>query len=421
MNKHAIAEKQPTKATDKFQLTASMKSSSSIQISKRQTEMLPIQMESVQGSADIAEIETMEISDITESHENQRSSSSNLEKLVQSREKLSEVVGQAEAETTLFSSEKIQTILDECIEKRVSPAVLALKYNVCVSTIRDWIKKSGRSLPEHTEHGRYLVKMSNFKYIDGYKDISPDKEIFDGLTNNERQMIIEDCTEKLISPSVLALKYKINAKRIRDLVTNAGRQLPFSRSYVVNLANYPRKMPWLLPSADQKKIKAIIDECIDKKISPSVLALKHSVNVKHINSLARSYGRILPDDYEIDLSNFKSGDMIIKESSPDIEVHQDNQMPERMPEKIPESDSLEKGLEIVDITEDAPDTDVQEDIFDMVDPDHQTSDLTGWMNNLCKTGGGNVKCLIPKCDVVFWTDGDMKQHMTKTHKMAKRL
>ena len=110
MNKHAIAEKQPTKATDKFQLTASMKSSSSIQISKQQTEMLPIQIDSVQGSADIAEIETMEISDITESHENQRSSSSNLEKLVQSREKLSEVVGQAEAEATLFSSEKIQTI-----------------------------------------------------------------------------------------------------------------------------------------------------------------------------------------------------------------------------------------------------------------------------------------------------------------------
>ena len=39
----------------------------------------------------------------------------------------------------------------------------------------------------------------------------------------------------------------------------------------------------------------------------------------------------------------------------------------------------------------------------------------------CQTGGRNVKCLIPKCDVLFWTDGDMKQHLTKTHKMTKKL
>jgi hypothetical protein len=95
-------------------------------------------------------------------------------------------------------------------------------------------------------------------------------------------------------------------------------------------------------------------------------------------------------------------------------------MPERMPEKMPEKIPVsEKGLEIVDITEDAPDTDVQ-DIFDMVDPDHQTSDLTGRMNNLCKTGGRNVKCLIPKCDVLFLTDAPMKQHLTKAHKMNKK-
>ena len=144
-----------------------------------------------------------------------------------------------------------------------------------------------------------------FKFIDGYKDISHNKLVdINGLTGNDRQMIIEDCTEKLISPSVLALKYKVKAKQIRDLVTNSGRKL--SPSYIVNLVNYPRKMPWLLPSAEQEKIEAILDECIEKQISPSVLALKHSVNVKHIHSLARSYGRILPENYEIDLSNFKS-------------------------------------------------------------------------------------------------------------------
>merc|ERR1719319_829321 len=36
-------------------------------------------------------------------------------------------------------------------------------------------------------------------------------------------------------------------------------------------------------------------------------------------------------------------------------------------------------------------------------------------------GGRNVKCLIPKCNDVFWTDGSMKQHMTKTHKMTNKL
>ena len=107
---YQIMGKQPAKATARFQLTAPMKSSSSTQISKQQTEMLPIQNDSVQGSADIAVIETMEISDITKSHENQRNSSSNLEILVQSRKKLSEDIGQAEAEATLFSSEKYQTI-----------------------------------------------------------------------------------------------------------------------------------------------------------------------------------------------------------------------------------------------------------------------------------------------------------------------
>ena len=38
-----------------------------------------------------------------------------------------------------------------------------------------------------------------------------------------------------------------------------------------------------------------------------------------------------------------------------------------------------------------------------------------------ETGGRNVKCLIPKCNDVFWTDGSMKQHMTKTHKMTNKL
>ena len=37
-----------------------------------------------------------------------------------------------------------------------------------------------------------------------------------------------------------------------------------------------------------------------------------------------------------------------------------------------------------------------------------------------ETGGRNVKCLIPKCDVLFLTDGPMKQHLTKAHKMNKK-
>ena len=37
-----------------------------------------------------------------------------------------------------------------------------------------------------------------------------------------------------------------------------------------------------------------------------------------------------------------------------------------------------------------------------------------------ETGGRNVKCLIPKCDVLFLTDGPMKQHLAKAHRMNKR-
>ena len=37
-----------------------------------------------------------------------------------------------------------------------------------------------------------------------------------------------------------------------------------------------------------------------------------------------------------------------------------------------------------------------------------------------ETGGRNVKCLISKCDVLFLTDGPMKQHLTKVHQMNKR-
>ena len=275
-------------------------------------------MNGPQGSVDI---ETMGISDVTESHENQRNSSSNLEK---SRKKLSEVLGQLE--TTSFSSEKIQTIVDECIKRRVSPFVLALKYNVCVSTIKDWIKKSGRSL----KLGRFLVDMNNFKSMDDYKDISTDNlgEIFNGLTKNVRQIIIEDCTEKLISPSVLALKYKVDPKTIRDLVIIAGKKL--SHRYVVNLANYSRKMPWLLPIAKQEKIKAILDECIEKEISPSVLALIHnSVKVKDIYAWALSYDRILPANYKIDLSNYKS-------KCPDLpERLQDNEGTDAIEAEVP--------------------------------------------------------------------------------------
>ena len=53
LQKCVTAGKPPAKATDRFQLTAPMKSSSSIQISKQQTEMLPIQIDSVQGTIHI--------------------------------------------------------------------------------------------------------------------------------------------------------------------------------------------------------------------------------------------------------------------------------------------------------------------------------------------------------------------------------
>ena len=34
--------------------------------------------------------------------------------------------------------------------------------------------------------------------------------------------------------------------------------------------------------------------------------------------------------------------------------------------------------------------------------------------------GRTVKCVFPKCDSVFWTDGPLKQHLTKYHKKSQK-
>ena len=47
-----------------------------------------------------------------------------------------------------FSPEERKAIVDECTEKFVSPAVLAQKYNVNVTAIRDWVKNAGKKLPQ---------------------------------------------------------------------------------------------------------------------------------------------------------------------------------------------------------------------------------------------------------------------------------
>ena len=46
-----------------------------------------------------------------------------------------------------FSKEERRTIVEECTEKFVSPTVLAQRFGVNVTTIRDWVKSAGKKLP----------------------------------------------------------------------------------------------------------------------------------------------------------------------------------------------------------------------------------------------------------------------------------
>lgn len=46
-----------------------------------------------------------------------------------------------------FTHEEKELIIKECTEDLVSPSVLATKYNVSVTAIRDWVKTAGKVLP----------------------------------------------------------------------------------------------------------------------------------------------------------------------------------------------------------------------------------------------------------------------------------
>ena len=46
-----------------------------------------------------------------------------------------------------FSPETIAAAVSECVDKKMSVAVVATKYEVCYSTIRKWVKRSGKTLP----------------------------------------------------------------------------------------------------------------------------------------------------------------------------------------------------------------------------------------------------------------------------------
>ena len=46
-----------------------------------------------------------------------------------------------------FSKEERRTIVEECTEKFVSPTVLAQRFGVNVTAIRDWVKNAGKKLP----------------------------------------------------------------------------------------------------------------------------------------------------------------------------------------------------------------------------------------------------------------------------------
>ena len=60
------------------------------------------------------------------------------------------------APRTLFSDEKIQEIVEECVSQMISPNVLSRKYKINPRYIKAWVKKAGLNLPR-----KYRIDLSN--------------------------------------------------------------------------------------------------------------------------------------------------------------------------------------------------------------------------------------------------------------------
>ena len=84
------------------------------------------------------------------------------------------------------------------------------------------------------------------------------------FTDEERNKIIKECVEKLISPTELSQRYNISVQFIRNLVKNAGHKLPSRYNTKHNVAKY---------SFTEEQRNAIIKECVCDLITPAELAV----------------------------------------------------------------------------------------------------------------------------------------------------
>ena len=160
-------------------------------------------------------------------------------------------------------------MINECVEKLVSPKVIAIHYkedhgygrniNSLKNQIFKWVKLSGKLLPakfEITTYEQYinLGFSRTFSPIEGYEKNDSDKETaeidcsqkieneekndpIDQISNESKAAMVNECVEKLVCPKVLAIHYKetrniqimhINKlkKEIKMWVELAGKSFP---------------------------------------------------------------------------------------------------------------------------------------------------------------------------------------------------
>ena len=109
------------------------------------------------------------------------------------------------------------------------------------------------------------------------------------FTDEERNKIIKECVEKLISPTELSQRYNISVQFIRNLVKNAGHKLPSRyNTGVPNVTKY---------SFTEEQRNAIIKECVCDLITPAELAVRHKVSVQAIVNLVKGAGYMLPTQF----------------------------------------------------------------------------------------------------------------------------
>ena len=110
-----------------------------------------------------------------------------------------------------------------------------------------------------------------------------------------RQKIVEECIDKFISPSVLALIYEIKADTIRRWIFDSGKTLP--KSYVVRLSNYRKKkfkdllntqgMKDLIPNLkfqEQLDLDKILEYTVDDVIKEPIDRYEEKIMIPNVET-----------------------------------------------------------------------------------------------------------------------------------------